>query len=233
MRTGPSTSPGTVRGIRGAEASSAGITVGVVVGVGKYAGDEPCRCWWASTIMSSMVSSTLEGRRARDPASITPDGRSPGRDGEDGERPVASASRAWNSVGGSHFTVAAVGGRCPVSTALPFALGALAGVGGVIRAARSGASSSCRVRSTGGSFIAAGGRVSSGRENSSGESPDSFAASKIACPNARASGSRLAGSLARLAITTSASGSGTWAARGIERSCGAGSWICWTSRPTA
>jgi len=58
---------------------------------------------------------------------------------------------------------------------------------------------------------------------SSGERPAAFEASRIACPKARASSARARGSFARFAMMTSAIGSGTNAARGIDRSDGGGS----------
>jgi hypothetical protein len=72
-----------------------------------------------SKLASSIVSSTPEGERERDGAAwgigrelgeaagTIPDGRSR----RSFVAPTASARRAWNSVGGSHFAVAAVSGR--------------------------------------------------------------------------------------------------------------------------
>jgi hypothetical protein len=87
--------------------------------------------------------------------------------------------------------------------------------------------SSCRalVRSSGASLIEPDGREPSVERatKSSSDSPLSLVASMIARPNVRASGSRRCDSLARFFMIAAASGSGTYAPRGIDFSGGGGS----------
>ena len=82
---------------------------------------------------------------------------------------AASSTFAWKSAGGSHFTVPAPG--VPDAASRRGSPRAPA-----IRAITSGVRSCCRVRSSGGSCIAFGVRLSIGREKSSGERPAAFVA---------------------------------------------------------